>query len=275
MKARAILKIGSVGSLLLCSQFGALAQEEKPRDVISPEEVKELTERMKELQEEKRFLLEGRRMEHVERPPGVREQQRQMDQLRRLVEAPGAERMWTLGVALEQGDEGLRVLRAIPGSPAAQAGVREGDRITLLNGLHVRSVGQLRQLIQFSEGDEVVLEVMREGEEHRIAVTPARRLEARWREDEAESGPDHGEEHAEEEDHGDHEQADHEADDAEEMEVLEGIHSTMQELLKEIRGMRWEMNRARANGRQRVIRPQPDGEPAEPVRPPARDEPAR
>lgn len=82
-----------------------------------------------------------------------------------------------LGVLLEQHESGLLITQVFPGKGAAQAGLRDGDRILEVNGHSISSVGQLKaRLHGFSPGDLVTVEIFRpdaddNGKRMRIDVT--------------------------------------------------------------------------------------------------------
>ncbi len=67
------------------------------------------------------------------------------------------------------GKMGVRIGLPIPGSPAANAEFKPGDIITKFNGRFVRTVEELRALIQLTApGSKVIMEVWRNGEEGTI-----------------------------------------------------------------------------------------------------------
>lgn len=60
----------------------------------------------------------------------------------------------------------------VTGSPAAKAGLRDGDIITKVNGQDVnRTTGLANRLAQFSPGTKVELTILRDGKEQKISVT--------------------------------------------------------------------------------------------------------
>jgi C-terminal processing protease CtpA/Prc len=68
-------------------------------------------------------------------------------------------------------DEGVRVSQVEPNSPAAEAGVREGDVITSVNGRDVSSNHELRQVVQNAgAGREVTLRVLRGNQPRELRV---------------------------------------------------------------------------------------------------------
>lgn len=83
-------------------------------------------------------------------------------QLRQAVEQPGTA---FLGVEVaEVPDAGVVVDRVVPGSPAAEAGIRAGDALRVANGLVLRDVQSLERLLRgLRPGDLLQLVVVREG----------------------------------------------------------------------------------------------------------------
>ena len=67
---------------------------------------------------------------------------------------------------------GLFVQNVVPGGPAAQAGLREGDVITKINGQPATSTVQLQELtLTKKPGDTVELEYWRNGQMATATVT--------------------------------------------------------------------------------------------------------
>ncbi len=65
--------------------------------------------------------------------------------------------------------DGALISSVQPGSPAAQAGLREGDVVTMLNGRPIRSSAELRARLGLTPvGDEVEFGIVREGGPQRI-----------------------------------------------------------------------------------------------------------
>jgi hypothetical protein len=70
-----------------------------------------------------------------------------------------------LGVSLGESDGRLRVIAVLPGSPAANAGIRAGDEITSAAGQRVRSVQDLvEEINERQPGAQVELGIRRNGE---------------------------------------------------------------------------------------------------------------
>lgn len=68
------------------------------------------------------------------------------------------------------------VVEALEGTPAAGL-LEPDDVITAIDGTAVTSATKLREAIQDAEGAEVELTVLRDGEEHTVAVTPEKRTD--------------------------------------------------------------------------------------------------
>jgi membrane-associated protease RseP (regulator of RpoE activity) len=68
-------------------------------------------------------------------------------------------------------DEGVVVIRVLPDSPAAKAGLRHGDVISRFNGKEVSDPGELRdQVDSLSVGQKVKLTVVREGKKQELTA---------------------------------------------------------------------------------------------------------
>ncbi|HLW68254.1 MAG TPA: PDZ domain-containing protein [Gemmataceae bacterium] len=71
---------------------------------------------------------------------------------------------------------GVEVMDVIPNSPAAQAGLQRGDRITKVGKHQVADVNQFMQAIgSHKPGDKINVDVMRGGKDQQIAVTVGER----------------------------------------------------------------------------------------------------
>lgn len=72
---------------------------------------------------------------------------------------------------LDNGQQGVLVTSVSPDSPAAKAGLEEGDAIIAVNGITVDSTGQLRSQIGMRAiGDKVMLTLIRNGKEKEVKV---------------------------------------------------------------------------------------------------------
>lgn len=73
-------------------------------------------------------------------------------------------------------DHGVYVQRVTSGSPAAAAGLQEGDIITAVNGQTIDEDNPLNNVLwQFHVGDKVTLTILRQGEELSVDVTLTQR----------------------------------------------------------------------------------------------------
>ncbi len=78
-------------------------------------------------------------------------------------ETPAAEPGY-LGVRIAEDSAGARVVRVQPGTPAAAAGVQEGDIITAVNGAAVTFATLPDVIAGYAAGDTVTLDLLRDGE---------------------------------------------------------------------------------------------------------------
>jgi serine protease Do len=85
------------------------------------------------------------------------------------------ERGW-LGVAVEDSNGGVTVANVERTSPAARAGIRQGDLIVAVNGDHIEtSRGLIRAVAAVSPGANVNLSIRRQGRDVDVPVTVGRR----------------------------------------------------------------------------------------------------
>jgi C-terminal processing protease CtpA/Prc len=68
-------------------------------------------------------------------------------------------------------DSGLLVLSVVPGTPAARAGLKDGDVIVSANGRSVNSPAQFSRSIERARGDSLSLEIVRHRKKQTIALT--------------------------------------------------------------------------------------------------------
>ncbi len=86
------------------------------------------------------------------------------------VNAQEDETAW-LGVGIDDTDAGVLVVEVAPFSPADEAGIERGDVIEAVGRTRITSAEQLVDLIQsFDPGDEILIVVVRDGEELEKAV---------------------------------------------------------------------------------------------------------
>jgi serine protease Do len=85
------------------------------------------------------------------------------------------ERGW-LGVSVEDSDNGVTIAGVERTSPAARAGIRQGDMILAVNGEHIEtSRGLIRAIAAIPPGKEVSLSIRRQGRAMDVPVTVGRR----------------------------------------------------------------------------------------------------
>lgn len=66
----------------------------------------------------------------------------------------------------------VQILRVAPGSPAAEAGFRDGDRVSALAGRPIVKVDDFRAITQENLGRPIAAVVVRDGRELELTVTP-------------------------------------------------------------------------------------------------------
>ncbi|WP_427160715.1 HhoA/HhoB/HtrA family serine endopeptidase [Aliinostoc sp. HNIBRCY26] len=70
-------------------------------------------------------------------------------------------------------DQGVLVVKVMPGSPAAQAGIRAGDVIQKLNGQSITDANSIQRAVENSRvGGQLQLELKRQGRNLNLAVRP-------------------------------------------------------------------------------------------------------
>lgn len=87
-----------------------------------------------------------------------------LDDLEELVDAEDeqSEGRWMIGVLIDVPEDGsLMVQSVIDGTPAQKAGLKQGDRIVSLNGLKLRDMEMLVDLVQLVQDQRVALQVKR------------------------------------------------------------------------------------------------------------------
>src|SRR5882762_6803629 len=72
----------------------------------------------------------------------------------------------------DYGNVPIVVREVVPNSPAAEAGLRVGDRIVAVNGEPVKSAEQVTQTIREHKGQPIILRVTRNGQQVEITATP-------------------------------------------------------------------------------------------------------
>jgi len=81
-----------------------------------------------------------------------------------------------LGIGTEPAEGGLEITKVGGGSPAEEAGLKEGDVIKTLNDIELVKLDDLKgMLAELAPGDEVKLEIVREGKNEEITLELGKR----------------------------------------------------------------------------------------------------
>ncbi len=76
-----------------------------------------------------------------------------------------------LGVRIEDADNGARLVEVVSGSPAADAGLQQGDVVTKVAGKEIGSADELRQAVESRKpGDSLELTIQRNGDTKTVTV---------------------------------------------------------------------------------------------------------
>src|SRR5690606_35085664 len=75
---------------------------------------------------------------------------------------------------LRQPDGSLRIIAPIDGTPAARAGIKAGDVIVAIDGTPVAGSDPASDPLRGAPGTQVVLTILREGEDEPLEVTLVR-----------------------------------------------------------------------------------------------------
>jgi len=71
-------------------------------------------------------------------------------------------------------DQGILIVKVMPNSPAAKAGIRAGDIIQGINGQPVKEAGEVQQAVEKSQlGSNLPLDLRRNGQTVKLSVRPA------------------------------------------------------------------------------------------------------
>lgn len=71
-------------------------------------------------------------------------------------------------------EQGVLVVRVVPNSPAARAGIRAGDVIRNVNGQNIAEANDLQNIVeQTSIGSDMQLQLRRDGQDVNLTVQPA------------------------------------------------------------------------------------------------------
>lgn len=200
----ALMGFGLIGSPLtaLAQEPGTDASQESQAEqeqAEALEQVAELQETINRLQaellERQRDLQGAQRRIQLDRAAAQQAQALRALEAARLNEkmqelfmvAPDAQQLW-IGVTtealseekadelgLEEGQTGVVVIGVVPESPAASAGLQENDVIVSVGETAIDDVAKLVKIVLASDGAPLEVQLIREGEEQVVEVTPAER----------------------------------------------------------------------------------------------------
>ncbi len=66
-----------------------------------------------------------------------------------------------------------KLLGVSPGSPAEEAGLREGDEIIRFDGSRIHMFSEITMMTMFADGSEATIEYERDGQRYQVRLTPA------------------------------------------------------------------------------------------------------
>lgn len=92
--------------------------------------------------------------------------------LQDLTLTPEVDPKWGISLVGVTGEADILVGSVVPGKPAAAAGLKGGDQILAIEGTKVPSYSSLVDLINASKGQPVRMQVLRDGQETAVTVTP-------------------------------------------------------------------------------------------------------
>jgi len=163
-----VLKVGEGGEIVLELAGGQEGLHLEPTGEGQPQILKVESGGVLRVRGEHGILLPGRDESDVLvlSGPGKADQDEetlgQLSALGYLAAGGGADERGYLGIRMEPGEDGLAVVEAMPGSPAAQAGIEAGDRILSVDGkpTNANALGELEKL---RAGQRVVVRIERGG----------------------------------------------------------------------------------------------------------------
>ena len=79
-----------------------------------------------------------------------------------------------LGLMLKETDKGVVIARVLPGSPAAQKGLRSGDIVAKISGKAVKSVADIRHAVKAADGKRVLMLVKNKTGARFVAIKPTK-----------------------------------------------------------------------------------------------------
>lgn len=157
-------------------------ESDRPEDRAAPRRGEERAAPQREGRAEERGRIQDReRGERLQpRPgqefgPGERAQPRPGQEFAPGAQADGQQaRRAALGIRLGMRGQDIIVEEVLPNSPAEEAGLKQGDAIVTFNDDEFDDLNQFMSAVSETQvGDEVTLEVQRDGETQEISITPA------------------------------------------------------------------------------------------------------
>ncbi len=82
------------------------------------------------------------------------------------------QKRWLTGFLYDENGGAVKVADVIAGKPAMLAGMKPGDLIRKINGMTITKGGDVRKLIQASDGKQITMVVKRGDKEHTLKMTP-------------------------------------------------------------------------------------------------------
>ncbi|NLK84177.1 MAG: PDZ domain-containing protein [Lentisphaerae bacterium] len=89
-----------------------------------------------------------------------------------VYQVPDMEPDYKCGFVYSRDKVPFEIVDTVPGMPAAEAGLKAGDRVVKINGTSIKGPNELTELIQNSKGAPLKLDLMRDGKALSITMTP-------------------------------------------------------------------------------------------------------
>lgn len=89
-----------------------------------------------------------------------------------VYQVPDMEPDYKCGFVYSRDNVPFEIVDTVPGMPAAEAGLKAGDRVVKINGTSIKGPNELTELIQNSKGAPLKLDLMRDGKALSITMTP-------------------------------------------------------------------------------------------------------
>lgn len=89
-----------------------------------------------------------------------------------VYQVPDMEPDYKCGFVYSRDNVPFEIVDTVPGMPAAEAGLKAGDRVVKINGTSIKGPNELTEIIQNSKGAPLKLDLMRDGKALSITMTP-------------------------------------------------------------------------------------------------------